>query len=143
MMAMMLGGTIAAMVEADATRAAENAGSYPSRFMYGITTVLIAATSAVIEPEMPAKSMLERLTTWARPLRKWPTNTWARRMSRSVMLAAVIMSPASRKNGIARNSSELMPLNIWPTIDASEILVKNAVVTNAPAARANATGTPW
>ena len=59
------------------------------------------------------------------------------------MLAAVIMSPASRKNGIARNSSELMPLNIWPTIDASEILVKNAVVTNAPAASANATGTPW
>src|SRR5207249_12159978 len=55
-MAMMLGGTMAAMVEAAATRAAENAGSYPSRFMYGMTTVLIAATSAVMEPEMPAKS---------------------------------------------------------------------------------------
>jgi hypothetical protein len=42
--------------------------------MCGITTVLIAATSAVIEPEMPAKSMLDRLTTWARPLRRCPTS---------------------------------------------------------------------
>src|SRR5215469_3176939 len=142
-MAMMLGGTIAAMVEAEATSAAENAGLYPSRAMYGITTVLMAATSAVIDPEMPAKSMLERLTTWARPLRKWPTNTWARRMSRSVMLAEVIMSPASRKNGMARNSSWLMPLNICPTIEASDTLVKKAVVTKAPAASAKATGTPW
>ena len=142
-MAMMLGGTMAAMVEAAATRAAENAGSYPSRFMYGMTTVLIAATSAVMEPEMPAKSMLERLTTCASPLRKWPTKTCAIRINRSVILAAVIMSPASRKNGIARNSSWLMPLNICPTMEASEILVNRAVVTKAPVASAKATGTPW
>ncbi len=44
---------------------------------------------------------------------------------------------------MARNSSVLMPLNICPTIEASEIFVKNAVVTKAPAASAKATGTPW
>src|ERR1700682_5871862 len=99
MMAMMLGGTIAAIVEAAATRAAENAGPYPSRFMYGITTVLIAATSAVMDSEMPANNMHGRLTAGASPLLKWPTKTWAIRISRSVMLASVIMSPASRKKG--------------------------------------------
>src|SRR5437667_405902 len=51
-------------------------------------------------------------------------------MSRSVMLAAVSMSPASRKNGIARNSSELMPVNLWPTIDARERLAEHAVGTD-------------
>jgi hypothetical protein len=142
-MAMMLGGTIAAMVEAAATRAAENAGSYPSLSMCGITTVAMAAVSAVMEPEIPAKIMLDTLTTWARPLRKWPTKTWAIRISFSVTFPCVIISPASRKKGMARNSSLLIPLNISPTIDGSEIGVRNAVVTNAPALREKATGTPW
>ena len=105
--------------------------------------MLIAATSAVMEPEIPAKSMLDRLTTCARPLRRWPTSACANRISRSVMFAEVIMSPVMRKNGIARNSSRLIPLNICPTIDASVILVNRAVVSSAPAISAKATGTPW
>ena len=50
-------------------------------------------------------------------------------------------SPTSRKNGTASSVSELMPWNIWPTIDCRLIGVK-AVATSTPAISANATGTP-
>jgi hypothetical protein len=54
-MAMMLGGIMLAMVEAAAMRTAEFAGLYPSLFMGGSITRPMAATSAVEEPEIPAK----------------------------------------------------------------------------------------
>jgi hypothetical protein len=34
---------------------------------------LSTATSAVDEPEMPAKNIENRVTTWASPPREWPT----------------------------------------------------------------------
>src|SRR5215211_2991146 len=52
-MAMMLRGIMLAIVEAAATRAAEFAGLYPSRFMGGSITLPMAATSAEEDPEIP------------------------------------------------------------------------------------------
>ena len=90
---------------------------------------------------MPAKNMLNSVTTWASPPRRWPTMVWASRTMRCVTLAEVISSPTSRKNGTASSVSESMPWNIWPTIDCRLIGV-NAVATITPAISAKATGTP-
>jgi hypothetical protein len=102
---------------------------------------LSTATSAVDEPEMPAKNMLNRVTTCASPPRRWPTMVCANRIIRLVTSAEVISSPTSRKNGTASKISESMPWNIWPIIDCMLIgVIMHA--TSTPAIKANATGTP-
>jgi hypothetical protein len=70
-----------------------------------------AATSAVDDPEMPAKNRLKIVTTWANPPRKCPTSTWDSLIIRDVISAFVIISPTRRKNGTARSASESMPIN--------------------------------
>ena len=102
---------------------------------------LKTATSAVDEPEMPAKNMLNRVTTCASPPRKCPTIVWAKRIMRLVTSAEVISSPTSKKNGTASRISESMPWNICPTLDCMLIGVK-LQATKTPAISANATGTP-
>ena len=72
-MAMMLGGIKLAMVEAEAISAAVNARSEPSLSISGATVLLNTATSAVEEPDIPAKNILNKVTTCAKPPRKWPT----------------------------------------------------------------------
>ena len=102
---------------------------------------LSTATSAVDEPEMPAKNMLNSVTTCASPPRRCPTIVCARRIMRWVTSAEVISSPTSRKNGTASRVSESMPWNIWPTIDCMLIGVRRSA-TSTPAISAKATGTP-
>ena len=87
---------------------------------------LSTATSAVDEPEMPAKNMLNSVTTCASPPRRCPTSVCASRIMRLVTSADVISSPTSRKNGTASRVSESMPWNIWPTIDCMLIGVSAA-----------------
>ena len=102
---------------------------------------LSTATSAVDEPEMPAKNMLNSVTTWASPPRRWPTSVCDSRIIRWATSDDAISSPTSRKNGTASSVSESMPWNSWPTIDCMLIGV-NAVATSTPAISANETGTP-
>ena len=102
---------------------------------------LSTATSAVDEPEMPAKNMLNSVTTWARPPRRWPTSVCDRRIMRCATSEEAISSPTRRKNGTASSVSESMPWNSCPTIDCMLICV-NAVATNTPPIKANDTGTP-
>ena len=102
---------------------------------------LSTATSAVDEPEMPAKNMLNSVTTWARPPRRWPTSVCDSRIIRCATSDEAISSPTRRKNGTASSVSESMPWNSWPIIDCMLIGV-NAVATSTPAISANETGTP-
>ena len=97
----MLGGMITPMTDAHAVRAEENGASYPCFFMAGISTPPTPAASAVLEPEMPANSMLTTTLTWPRPPGKWPTIVRASATSLSVMPAEFIRLAASRKNGTA------------------------------------------
>ena len=90
---------------------------------------------------MPAKNMLNTVTTCASPPRKCPTSVCARLIMRCVTLADVISSPTSRKNGTASSASTSTPWNSWPTIEAKLTLV-SAVATSTPAMIENATGTP-
>jgi hypothetical protein len=106
---MIEGGIRLAIVEAEAISAAVKARSYFSLSISGAMLRLSTATSAAEEPEMPAKNMLNSVTTWASPPRRWPTSAWARRIMRCVTSAEVISSPTSRKNGIASSVSASMP----------------------------------
>ena len=99
------------------------------------------ATSATDEPEMPAKNMLNSVTTCARPPRRCPTSVCDSRIIRCTTSDDAISSPTSRKNGTASSVSESMPWKSWPTIDCRLTGVK-AVATNTPAISANDTGTP-
>ena len=138
---MIEGGIRLAIVEAEAISAAVNARSYRSLSISGATVRLSTATSAADEPEIPAKNMLKTVTTCARPPRRCPTSTWARRIMRWVTSAEVISSPTSRKNGIARSVSESMPWNSCPMIDW-KLTGVSAVATSTPPMSAKATGTP-
>ena len=99
------------------------------------------ATSAVDDPEMPAKNMLNSVTTCASPPRRWPTSVCDRWIIRCATSEDAISSPTSRKNGTASSVSESMPWKSWPTIDCMLICV-NPVATSTPATNANDTGTP-
>ena len=102
---------------------------------------LSTATSAVDEPEMPAKNMLNSVTTWASPPRRWPTSVCASRIMRCTTSDEAISSPTSRKNGTASSASESMPWNSCPTIDCMLICV-NCTEISTPAISAKVTGTP-
>src|SRR5215471_5418595 len=137
----MLGGTSAAMVEAAAISAAMNDGSYPSCFIGPPSARLITATSAVVEPDISEKNMLNTVTTCERPPRICPTSAIDRLASRTTTLAELISSPTSRKNGMASSASESTPSNIFCTTAASETSLSHAP-TNTPAISENGTGTP-
>jgi hypothetical protein len=84
-----------------------------SRAMVRLST----ATSATDEPEIPAKNMLNSVTTCARPPRRWPTSVCDSRIMRVATSEDAISSPTSRKNGTASSVSESMPWNSCPIID--------------------------
>ena len=108
---MMLGGIRFAIVDAEAMSAAVNARSYPSLSISGATVRLNTATSATDEPEMPAKNMLNRVTTWASPPRRCPTSVCDKRIMRWTTSDEAISSPTRRKNGTASSASESIPWN--------------------------------
>ena len=70
---------------------------------------LSTATSATEEPEIPAKNMLNSVTTCARPPRRWPTSVCDMRIMRVATSDEAISSPTRRKNGTASSVSESMP----------------------------------
>ena len=102
---------------------------------------LSTATSAVDEPDMPEKNMLNTVTTCARPPRMWPTSASDKSVIRLTTLAELISSPTSRKNGIASSASESMPSKSCLD-DRLEVTSVKPAPTSTPAISENATGTP-
>ena len=102
---------------------------------------LITAASAVVDPDISEKNMLNTATTWLSPPLRWPTMVSDRLITRCTTLAELISSPTSRKNGMASSASESTPSNIFCTIAAKVTSVK-AAPTITPAVSENATGTP-
>ena len=58
---------------------------YPALIICGMITEPIPAVSAVLDPEIPANSMLATILTMARPAWTRPTSARARFMIRSVI----------------------------------------------------------
>jgi len=83
------------------------------------TVRLSTATSATDDPEMPAKNMLNSVTTCAGPPRRCPTSVCESRIIRVATSEAAISSPTSRKNGTASSVSASIPWNSWPIIDCN------------------------
>src|ERR1700674_3938336 len=137
----MLGGTKAAMVDAEAIIDARNCPLYPYFFIGPLSARLITATSAVVEPDISEKNMLKTVTTCDRPPRTCPTSVSDRLATLTTTFEELISSPTRRKNGIASNASVSTPSNTFWMTAASETSVKNAP-TNTPAKSANGTGTP-
>src|SRR6202011_497046 len=137
----MLGGTSAAMVEAEAMIAAMKAGVYPSRFIGPLKARLMTATSAVVEPDISEKNMLKTTTTCDSPPLMCPTSDSDRLAIRTTTFAELMSSPTSRKNGIANKASESTPSKLFWMIAANETSVSSAP-TNTPAISENGTGTP-
>src|SRR5215475_1707826 len=63
------------------------------RFISGASVRVSTATSAADEPEIPAKNMLNSVTTCARPPRRCPTSVCESTIMRMVTFADVIRSP--------------------------------------------------
>src|SRR6185312_12450547 len=139
--AVILGGTSAAMVEAEAMIAAMKADSYPSFRIGPPSARLITATSAVVEPDISEKNIENTTTTCDNPPLICPTSDTERLAIRTTTLAELMSSPTRRKNGIASSASESTPSKIFCTIAASETSARTAP-TNTPAISENGTGTP-
>src|SRR5262249_59111439 len=107
-----LGGPGGGVVGGGAITAAMTAGWYPSRFIGPPSARLITATSAVVEPDISEKNMLNTATVCDRPPRIWPTSASERLDTRTTTLAELINSPTSSKNGMASSASESNPSNI-------------------------------
>src|ERR1700682_5507785 len=96
----MLGGTSAAIVDADAMIAAMKGGLYPSFFIGPPSARLMTATSAVVDPDISEKNMLKTVTTCDRPPRICPTRASDRFTTRTTTFEELINSPTRRKNGM-------------------------------------------
>src|SRR5580658_3865691 len=101
----------------------------------------MTATSAVVDPDISEKNMLNTTTTCDNPPLMWPTSDSDRLAMRTTTFAELMSSPTSRKNGIASSASESTPSKIFWTIAASETSVNDAP-TKTPAISENGTGTP-
>src|SRR4030081_3969566 len=99
----MLGGTSAAIVDAEAMIAAMKGGLYPSFFIGPPSARLMTATSAVVDPDISEKNMLKTVTTCDRPPRICPTSVSERLATRTTTSDELISSPTRRQNAIARN----------------------------------------
>ena len=76
----------------------------------------MAEVSATAEPETPEMSMLATTVTYPSPPRTWPHMALATMMIRSEMPPVFMISPASRKNGIAMSGKLSMPRKmLWMT----------------------------
>jgi hypothetical protein len=109
--------------------------------MAGISTPPTPAASAVLEPEMPAKSMLTTTLTCPSPPGRCPTVVRANSISRSVIPAAFIRLAASRKNGTASRMNELYDLSISFRSRNGVNLGSMKNTGTQASASANATGT--
>ncbi len=74
----------------------------------------MAATSAVVEPEIPENRISATTVTWANPPRRCPTSAIARSTSRREMPPVSIMAPARMKSGMARRTKLSAPaISLW------------------------------
>ena len=90
--------------------------SIPLFFIAGISIEPSADASAVADPEIPEKNILETIETWAKPPFIWPTRAFEKETILSVMPLSFIISPAAIKKGIASRVKESTPENILVTI---------------------------
>ncbi len=72
-----------------------------------IIVFMSAVESAGPEPDMAAKKQEQMTVTRASPLRRWPTQAFARAISFSEMPACSMMLPARMKKGMASRE------NLW------------------------------
>src|SRR5215469_16066045 len=100
----------------------------------------MTATSAVVEPDISEKNMLNTVTTCERPPRICPTRASDKFTTLTTTLAELISSPTRRKNGIASNASESIPSNIFWIMATWETSVNEAPM-NTPDNNANGTDT--
>ncbi len=85
-----------------------------------------AAALATAAPETMEINTLTATTTYESPPRGGPINASAKRVSRCVMPAAFMISPASRKKGSASKTSESAPTQIRCATTISEMSVQVA-----------------
>ncbi len=93
---------MASEAEEDVTAAA-SAPLYPRRFIAGISTEPVAATSATADPEISAKNIDTPTLTIARPPRTKPISAETKAMRRREMLDVFISVPARMNKGMAIN----------------------------------------
>jgi len=105
----------------------------------GMSIAPIEEVSAMAEPEIPPKNMLERTFTWARPPLIRPTMTFANLMSLLEIPPWDIISPAKIKKGIAIREKECMPFTMC-SMTAIRGTCKYMAVTMDDAARAKVMG---
>src|SRR5882724_8231042 len=110
--------------------------------MLGPAMAPMAAHSARATPVTPAKSMLVRMTTYARPPRRWPTRLLANSISFGSTPQRCITSPAITKKGMARSGNESMPANIRVGSTAMGTTPDSTMKASPPSPRQRAIGTP-
>ena len=90
--------------------------SIPLFFIAGINIEPKAEASAVADPEIPEKNILETIETWARPPLIWPTKFFENETILSVIPLSFMISPAAIKKGMANKVNESTPEYILVTI---------------------------
>ena len=137
-----LGGIIGPIIEEDAVTTAENVFVYPCLIMAGTSMDPTAAVSATATPVTPAKNMLAKILTYARPPLKCPTRLLAKSTRRGKTPLRLIRSPAMMKKGMAIRGKESMPpnINVGRTFKGMDSVTKINATPARP--RQKATGTP-
>ena len=90
MMRLMQGGMVSAITADAASSATALPGFCPDLRAAGISTEPTAATSAILEPEMPENSTIEVTMTTLRPPRMWPISRCRSAIRRTDMPLASI-----------------------------------------------------
>ena len=101
----------------------------------------MADVSATAEPETPEMSMLATTVTYPSPPRTWPHMALATMMMRSEMPPVFMISPASRKNGIAMSGKLSMPRKMLWMMRAGDQTPRVSDRTSAVRKSAKAIGT--
>ena len=106
------GGMMIASDADEEVTAAANVGWYFFRFIAGISTDPIAATSATADPEISAKNSDTPTFTMARPPRTKPISAAVKSISRREMPPVFMRAPARMKSGIAISGKLVAPSKI-------------------------------
>ena len=111
-----LGGIIGPIALELALTATAKSVSIPLFFIAGINIEPKAEASAVADPEIPEKNILETIETCAKPPLICPTKALEKETILSVIPLSFIISPAAIKKGIAKRVNESTPEYILVTI---------------------------
>ena len=95
----------------DEVQAAAKRALYFFRFISGINTEPIAATSATAEPEISAKNSDTPTLTIASPPRTKPMSDDTKLINRRDIPPVFISAPARTKRGMAISGKDVAPLN--------------------------------